>query len=107
MMAVTEDIRALILERASVGRMRYAARQQGMKGLREDGWRLVRDGRTTIEEVAHNTMDEQHALGKAPADDAVGATGNNTGAARREPRAGVGFENATSGRCERVVRSQP
>lgn len=63
MMAITEEIRALIMERASAGRMRRVAMQQGMNGLRDDGWRLVREGRTTIEEIVRNTMDEEHSLG--------------------------------------------
>jgi hypothetical protein len=32
--------------------------KDGMKNLREDGWRLVSEGRTTIEEVFRNTKDE-------------------------------------------------
>ena len=64
MMPVTEDIRTLIVGRTAAGQMRRVAQQQGMKGLWEDGWRLVREGRTTIEEVVNNTMDEQHALGE-------------------------------------------
>ena len=30
-----------------------------MRSLREDGWRIVADGRTTIEEVMWNTKDEE------------------------------------------------
>jgi hypothetical protein len=60
MMPVTEEIRSLIMERASAGAMRRTAMAQGMNGLRDDGWRLVREGRTTVEEVVRNTMDEEH-----------------------------------------------
>jgi hypothetical protein len=30
-----------------------------MLSLREDGWRIVREGRTTIDEVMRNTKDEE------------------------------------------------
>ncbi len=38
-----------------------------MRSLREDGWRLVREGKTTIDEVVSNTMEEQAALAIADA----------------------------------------
>jgi len=58
-MPITEPIRAMILERASAGEIRRIAAGQGMRGLREDGWRLVRDGRTTVEEVLRVSKDER------------------------------------------------
>ncbi len=58
-MPVTEEIRALILERASAGEVRRLSAQGGMKSLREDGWRHVFAGRTTIEEVLRVTKDER------------------------------------------------
>ena len=58
-MQVTDDIRTLILERASSRRVRAVATQQGMRSLREDGWRLLREGRTTVEEVIRVTKDER------------------------------------------------
>jgi general secretion pathway protein E len=58
-MPVTEGIRALILERASAGQVRRLAAEGGMKSLREDGWRHVLQGRTTIEEVLRVTKDER------------------------------------------------
>jgi len=58
-MLVTAEIRAMILDRASAGEIRRMAAQQGMKSLREDGWRLVRSGRTTLEEVLRVTKDER------------------------------------------------
>jgi len=59
MMLINDDIRARILERASVGEIRQLARKHGMRSLREDGWRLVLEGRTTIEEVLRVTKDER------------------------------------------------
>jgi type II secretory ATPase GspE/PulE/Tfp pilus assembly ATPase PilB-like protein len=63
MMPVTEELRGMILERESSGHMRRLAIQQGMSSLRDDGWRLVQEGRTTIDEVVRVTKDEQLALG--------------------------------------------
>jgi general secretion pathway protein E/type IV pilus assembly protein PilB len=62
MMPMTEDIQELVLTRASSGAIRRKAVEQGMKSLREDGWRLVRAGRTTISEVVSNTKDETAML---------------------------------------------
>ncbi len=66
MMPITDDIRALILERASSREIRKVAIQQGMTSLRDDGWRLIREGRTTAEEVLRSTKDEEMAVGSAP-----------------------------------------
>ena len=59
MMPVDEPIRTMVLERASAGDIRRHAGDNGMKCLREDGWRLVRDGRTTVAEVLRVTKDER------------------------------------------------
>jgi type II secretory ATPase GspE/PulE/Tfp pilus assembly ATPase PilB-like protein len=61
MMPVTEPIQRLVLEHASSGQIRRVAAEQGMSSLREDGWRLVREGRTTLEEVLRVTKDETAA----------------------------------------------
>jgi type II secretion system protein E len=45
------EIRQLILKNASSDVIREAARRGGMRTLAEDGWRLVRQGITTVEEV--------------------------------------------------------
>jgi type II secretory ATPase GspE/PulE/Tfp pilus assembly ATPase PilB-like protein len=59
MMPITDEIRALILEHASSREIRKIAVQQGMSSLREDGWRLIREGRTTPEEVLRLTKNEE------------------------------------------------
>jgi len=71
-MPVTEEVRALILQRASAGTVRRVAQEQGMKSLREDGWRLVLDGRTTVEEVLRVTKDERCNGASSPAGDKAG-----------------------------------
>jgi len=45
------EIRQLILTNASSDQIRVAARKGGMRSLADDGWRLVRMGITTVEEV--------------------------------------------------------
>src|SRR5881296_1536825 len=45
------EIRQLILKNVSSDVIRQAARRAGMRTLAEDGWRLVRQGITTVEEV--------------------------------------------------------
>jgi general secretion pathway protein E/type IV pilus assembly protein PilB len=45
------EIRQLVLKNASTDQIRDRARHAGMKTLAEDGWRLVRLGITTVEEV--------------------------------------------------------
>ena len=67
MMPVTDEVRSLILARSSSRDIRKVAIQQGMKSLREDGWRLVGEGRTTPEEVMRMTKDEETAVGMTPA----------------------------------------
>jgi len=71
-MRVTTTIRTMILERASAGEIRHVAATQGMKSLREDGWRLVRSGRTTLEEVLRVTKDERASAGGEPDADLAG-----------------------------------
>ena len=58
-MKVTDDIRSLVLHRSPSHEIRAAAVRHGMRSLREDGWRIVGEGRTTIEEVMWNTKDEE------------------------------------------------
>jgi type IV pilus assembly protein PilB len=54
-MSVSEPIRALILERASVDDMVAVAMREGMRRLRDDGLQKVREGLTSIAEVERMT----------------------------------------------------
>jgi type IV pilus assembly protein PilB len=54
-MSVSERIRALILERASVDMMVTVAVHEGMRRLRDDGLEKVREGLTSIAEVERMT----------------------------------------------------
>jgi general secretion pathway protein E/type IV pilus assembly protein PilB len=58
MMPVSDEIRSLVLHRAPSHEIRKVAARQGMSSLRQDGWRIIREGRTTVEEVMRNTKDE-------------------------------------------------
>ena len=59
MMAVDESIRTMVLQRASAGDIRRQAARYGMKCLREDGWRLLGEGKTSLAEVLRVTKDER------------------------------------------------
>ena len=53
-----DEIRQLILKNSSSDIIAAAARRGGMRPLAEDGWRLVRAGVTTPEEVLRVTKDQ-------------------------------------------------
>jgi general secretion pathway protein E len=55
------EIRQLILKNVSSDLIRDAARRAGMRTLAEDGWRLVRMGVTTVEEVLSVTTAKEVA----------------------------------------------
>jgi type II secretory ATPase GspE/PulE/Tfp pilus assembly ATPase PilB-like protein len=48
------------MNRANASTIAQAARNQGMRTLREDGWRKVKSGVTTLEEVLRVTQSEEH-----------------------------------------------
>ncbi|MCI0343630.1 MAG: GspE/PulE family protein [Planctomycetales bacterium] len=48
---VTEKVKELIMERATANRIRREAVGAGMRTLLLDGWRLVKEGKTTFDEV--------------------------------------------------------
>ena len=56
------EIRQLILRNSSSDQIRDAARRAGMKTLAEDGWRLVRLGVTTVDEVLSVTTAKEVSL---------------------------------------------
>jgi general secretion pathway protein E len=55
---ITEEIRSLILRKASTGEIRRAAVENGMITLREDAWAKARSGLTTVEEILRVTQEE-------------------------------------------------
>ena len=64
MMPMTDELRELILRHASAREVRKVAIHQGMNSLRQDGWRLVAEGKTTPDEVVRNTKDEELVVGQ-------------------------------------------
>src|SRR5262249_19142047 len=60
-MDTDNEIRQLILKNSSTDLIRDAARRAGMRTLAEDGWRLVRQGITTVEEVLSVTTAKEVA----------------------------------------------
>jgi len=58
-MVLNDELRDLIMNRASTSVLREAARRAGMKMLRENGLELIYDGVTTIEEVVRETLAAQ------------------------------------------------
>jgi len=60
-MDADNEIRELILKSSSTDAIREAARRAGMRTLADDGWRLVRMGITTVEEVLSVTTAKEVA----------------------------------------------
>jgi general secretion pathway protein E len=58
------EIRQLVLKNASSGQIREAAVRDGMRSLSDDGWRLIGEGITTVEEVMRVTKDQTLSNGK-------------------------------------------
>jgi len=58
LMVVTDELRLLILENTSAPELRKIASRQGMRSLRDDGFRHLCDGRTTVEEILRVTKDD-------------------------------------------------
>jgi general secretion pathway protein E len=57
LMELSEEIRRLIMQNADASILAEAARRNGMRTLREDGWRKVAAGVTTVEEVIRVTQE--------------------------------------------------
>lgn len=57
-MDIDNDLRQLVLKNVSAGEIATLAKRNGLRVLSEDGWRLVRKGITTPEEVLRVTKDQ-------------------------------------------------
>ncbi|MDP8237042.1 MAG: type II secretion system ATPase GspE [Candidatus Erginobacter occultus] len=55
---IDDEIRRMVLERTNTGVIKKAALRKGMRTLRMDGARQVREGNTTIEEVVRVTQED-------------------------------------------------
>jgi general secretion pathway protein E len=56
---VTEPLRKLIMQKKDGGELKQCAIAEGMETLRQDGWRRVATGNTTIEEVVRVTQTDE------------------------------------------------
>jgi general secretion pathway protein E/type IV pilus assembly protein PilB len=63
-MDMTNEIRHLVLKNASSGEIREAAIRSGLRSLSDDGWRLIGQGVTTVEEVMRVTKDQTLSTGR-------------------------------------------
>jgi len=56
---VTEQLKKLIMQKRDGGELKQCAIAGGMETLRQDGWRRVGEGKTTIEEVVRVTQTDE------------------------------------------------
>ena len=56
---ITEPLRKLIMRRRDGSELKQCAIAEGMETLRQDGWRRVSQGKTTIEEVVRVTQTDE------------------------------------------------
>jgi general secretion pathway protein E len=56
---ITEPLRRLIMRRCDGSELKQCAIAEGMETLRQDGWRRVAQGRTTVEEVVRVTQTDE------------------------------------------------
>ena len=57
LMEMNEELRTSVMANEDASKITDAARRNGMRNLREDGWLKVRDGVTTPEEVLRVTQE--------------------------------------------------
>ena len=65
---LTEGMRRLIISKASGGDLKHRATLDGMETLRQDGWRRVGLGQTTVEEVVRVTQSDEGIAELEPTD---------------------------------------
>src|ERR1041385_3550898 len=56
---ITEPMRRLVMQKRDGGELKQCAVSEGMETLRQDGWRRVAQGKTTIEEVVRVTQTDE------------------------------------------------
>ncbi len=62
-LVMEENLRPLILQRTSSTTLKQAAIANGMRTLRDDGWAKVRNGVTSVDEVARVTQEDEALTG--------------------------------------------
>jgi len=61
-LSVDDHIRPLIINRAAAGDIKREALKHGLHTLRDDGWRKVLDGITTVEEILRVTEEDEEEI---------------------------------------------
>ena len=61
---MSEELREMTIQSASASQLKRAAMRLGMRTLREDGWRKVAAGYTTIDEVVRLTQEDEFDIGE-------------------------------------------
>jgi Tfp pilus assembly pilus retraction ATPase PilT len=61
-----ESLKDLVIKKVSSSQIKRNAISNGMRTLRQDGWRKVTSGVTTVEEVMNVTMAEEEAASEEP-----------------------------------------
>ncbi|MEL7498090.1 MAG: ATPase, T2SS/T4P/T4SS family [Planctomycetota bacterium] len=61
LLMTTDDVRQMAHDRVSTWQIKKAAMAGGMKTLRDDGWRKVSEGKTSIEEVLRITKGDRRS----------------------------------------------
>ena len=59
MLPISEEVRDLTLTNPSGSQLRRLALDQGMFSLRQDGWRKIVDGLTTVDEITRLTPEDE------------------------------------------------
>jgi type II secretory ATPase GspE/PulE/Tfp pilus assembly ATPase PilB-like protein len=71
---ITEALRKLIMQKRDGSELKQCATSEGMQTLRQDGWRRVAQGKTTIEEVVRVTQNDELMAETTPlAEPVIGA----------------------------------
>ncbi len=58
LLMVTDEIREMVMQHSSAGKIKQKVVADGMKTLRDDGWHKVQNGQTTMEEILRVTTEE-------------------------------------------------
>ena len=65
---LTEGMRRLVIQKATGTELKQRATHDGMETLRQDGWRRVGLGQTTVEEVVRVTQNDEGIAELEPSD---------------------------------------
>ncbi len=61
-LVMSEELRTMTLQHTSTNQLRHAAIRAGMRTLREDGWKKVVAGHTTVDEIIRLTQEDEFSV---------------------------------------------